>query len=84
MLQPQLSNAHADGAGGNQHDLIPCIFEIADDLTEAFHLANVQMPGGVGQGRGSNLDTDSHNYDVPAFWMSFLHYGIKSRKCQSL
>ena len=30
LLQAQLTNAHADSTGGNQNDLMPGIFDIAD------------------------------------------------------
>ena len=82
MLQPQLADTHADGAGGNHYDLVSCIFKVADDLAELLHLTDIQVTGGMGQGGGSDLNTDSH-VDIPAFWSYFLHYGIKSQKCQS-
>ena len=58
--QVQLAHAHADGAGGDQNHLMAGVFQVGEHLDQLLHVADVQPPGGVGQGGGAHLYNDSH------------------------
>ena len=47
--QVQLADTHADGAGGDEDDLVPGVFRVAEHLAEGLHVADIQMPRGVRQ-----------------------------------
>ena len=66
LPQTQLAHTHADGAGGYQNHFVTCILDIAHNLAEQFHPADIQMAGGMGQGRGTDFDDDSHKC-MPSF-----------------
>ena len=36
------------------------VFDVTHDFAQLFHPSDVQVSGGVGQGRGADLDDDSH------------------------
>ena len=48
-FQSELSDSHADGAGGDQNDLISRIFEIAHDPAQLLHTADIQKPRFIGK-----------------------------------
>ena len=56
----ELSDAHGDGAGGYEDDFVPGVFDIAEDLAEGFHAADIHAPGGMRQIRRTDLYGDSH------------------------
>lgn len=58
--QVQLAHAHADGAGGDENDLVPGVFQVAQDLAQALHPLDIQPSGGVGQSRGADFYRDTH------------------------
>lgn len=78
LLEAQLSNAHSNGAGGYQNNLISGIFQIADDLAQIFYLTDVQVPGGMCQRRSPYFDTDSHGGYTRFPSKCSFYYGIKS------
>ena len=57
--QRELADAHADGPGRDQDDLVPGVFQVAEDLAQLLHPADVQQAGGVGQGRRAHFDHDA-------------------------
>ena len=56
----QLAHAHADGARGNQHDLVPGILQVRQCFAQCFHQADVQTSGFVGKRGSAHLYDDSH------------------------
>ena len=52
----ELSHPHANGAGGDQDELMPGVFQVAEDLAQGLHLPDVQQARGMGQGGGADLD----------------------------
>lgn len=62
LRQVELAHAHGNGTGGDQNDLVPGVFQIAEDLAKTFDPGNVQSAGGMGQRGGADLDNDSHSF----------------------
>ena len=62
LPESQLADAHADGAGGDQDQLMPRVFDITHDPAEGLHPPDVQMPGGMGQSGGPDFDNNAHGY----------------------
>ena len=60
LPQTQLAHTHADGTGGNEDYLMSCVFNVTHNLAQLLYPADVQMPGGMGQGRGADLYYDTH------------------------
>ena len=60
--QIQLAHPHADGPGGHQDHLVPCVLQVGQHLHQLLHVADVQPPGGVGQGGGAYFYYDTHSY----------------------
>ena len=75
--QVELADAHADGAGGDENDLVARIFQIAEHLAELFHPLNIQSPRGMRQRGGSYLDRDSHDTDL--FPIRWVYYTARPR-----
>ena len=65
--QGQLAHPHTDGAGGNQHQLMAGVFEIAHHLTQLLHPPNIQQSGGVRQRGGAYFHYDTHRN--PLLWL---------------
>ena len=59
-VKPELADAHTDRAGGDQHDLVPCIFQIRKNTAERLDAAHVEMPRVIHQCRCTNLNNNSH------------------------
>ena len=49
LQQSQLANAHGDCTGRNEHDLMPRIFQVADDLAKLLDAPDIQPSGRVCQ-----------------------------------
>ena len=60
LRKPQLPHPHGNGAGGDQHDLVSGVFQIAEHLHQRFHMADVQMSRGIGYVGCSELDYNCH------------------------
>ena len=75
--QVELADAHADGAGGDENDLVARVFQIAEHLAELFHPLNIQSPRGMRQRGGSYLDRDSHGTDL--FPIRWVYYTARPR-----
>ena len=58
--QIQLAHPHADGTGGHQDHLVSRVFQVGQHLYQLLHMADVQPPGGVCQGRGAHFYHDAH------------------------
>ena len=65
--QRQLADTHGDGTGRYQHQLMPCIFEIAADLAQLLHAADVQIPRRVRERGRPQLEYDSHGSRLLTF-----------------
>ena len=50
LLQPQLGTPHADGAGGDQHNLVAHALQIGQGPGQPVHIMQVQPAGVMGQG----------------------------------
>ena len=61
----QLAHAHADGARGNQHDLVPGILQVRQCFAQCFHQADVQTSGFVGKRGSAHLYDNSHQKKPP-------------------
>ena len=59
--QVELADAHADGTGRDENDLMTCIFQVAEHFAQSLHTLYVQPPGGVCQCGSADFDNDSHN-----------------------
>ena len=62
VSQSQLAHAHANGAGGNQNQLVPGVADITHGLAQGLHPPDVQLPGGVGQCGCSDFYNDTHRH----------------------
>ena len=69
--QVQFPHPHADGPGGHQHQLMPSIFQIRQHLHQLLHPADIQPPGGMGQGGGAHF---YHNLHSPLLRLPWLGY----------
>ena len=67
LPQSQLAHAHADGAGGNQYQLMSGIFNVTHDLAQLLHPADIQMAGGVRKSRCADFDYNAHLRSLPEF-----------------
>jgi hypothetical protein len=56
----QLANPHADGPGGHQDKLAARVLQIGQHLHQRLHPADIQPPGGVGQGGSAHFYDDPH------------------------
>ena len=60
FCQVQLPHPHGDGSRGHQHQLMPRILQVAHDLAQQLHPPDIQLPRGMGQGGGAQLDDNPH------------------------
>ena len=60
--QAQLSNAHANGSGGNQDQFVPGVANIAHGFTERFHPPDIQLARSIGQCGCTDFDNNAHSY----------------------
>ena len=69
LAHAQLHRAHADGARGDEDDLVPGAADIREYPRQMVHIPEVQTAGAVRQGRGTDLDHDSfaHNLIIHSF-----------------
>ena len=80
LPEVQLTEAHGDGAGGHQNDLVTRVFQIAEHSAHPLHPLNIQPPGGIGQRGGPHLDYDSHrSFPFPSAALGFFRI---QRRCQ--
>ena len=84
--QVQLANAHADGAGGDEDDLMACIFQIAEHLTQLLNALDVQPTRGVGQGGCTYFYGNSHGVKPLSHWVNRCNilYCVLLRKAITL
>ena len=55
----ELADAHADGAGGDEDDVVPGVFEVRQHPAKFRDSPDVQIPGAVCQCRGPDFDYDA-------------------------
>ena len=60
--QVQLAHPHANGPGGHQNHLVPRVFQVGQHLHQLLHVADVQPPGGMGQGGGAYFYYNTHGF----------------------
>ena len=58
--QVELAEAHGNGAGGNENDLVARVLQVAERFAQPLHPLNVQPSCGVGERGGAHLDNDTH------------------------
>ena len=66
LAQIKLPHTHPDGTGGDQNNLVPGIFNVAEHFAKRFHMADVHPAAGVRQGRCPNFHNNSHLLSLPA------------------
>ena len=60
LTQIELREAHRDGAGGDEDDLMPGVFQIGEDLAQLLDALDVQPPGRMRQSRCADFYYDFH------------------------
>ena len=79
--QVELAEAHGNGAGGNENDLVARVLQVAERFAQPLHPLNVQPSCGVGERGGAHLDNDTHKKGsfLSVTNKSDLHYSTAFR-----
>ena len=65
--ESQFSDTHTDRTGGDQHDLISRVLEVAQHSAKLLHAADIQKSRRIGKSRGSDFYDNSHSINSLVF-----------------